>query len=146
MEFTVTHGVLTDAATTSLDLTEDGTVTSSIVPSNFNGSVASFNIADVVGTFDLTVNFDGTTAINAWNAGTLDITFSPGSVNLTAPPSANGSLALFTRGGFQTQINTAQSSAGSGADLFQSLIRVVNNGTVGGTVTLTVRDDSDGSI
>lgn len=146
MEFTVTHGVLTDAATAALDIA--GGLATSAVPSAFNGNVASFDFdaGEIIGSWDIEVNFDGTTAIQAWAAGTIDVAFTPGTVNLSAPPSATGGLGALTRGGFSTQINTAQSSAGNGADLFQSLIRVVNNGTVAGTVTLAVRDDSDGSL
>jgi len=143
-EFTITHGVLTDAATTNLQLA--GAVANSAVPSAFNGNVASFDIATTLGTFDVSVNFDGTTAISAWAAGTLDITFSPGTSSLTAVPAVSGAMASLSRGGFTTQLNTLQSSEGNGATLFQSFVRVVNNGTVSGTATLAVRDDSDGSL
>jgi hypothetical protein len=66
-------------------------------------------------------------------------------LNLTAVPGASGTLAALTRGGFSTQINTVQSSAGNGSTIFQSLIRLVNNGTVAGPVSILVRDDADGS-
>ena len=147
MEFTITHGVLTDSAVSRLDIDVTGG-TVSILPSAFNGSVASVNFATaaLIGSFDIQINFDGTTAINAWSAGTIDVTHTAGAVNLSAPPSASASLASLIRGGFTTQINTAQSTAGDGATLFQSLVRVVNNGSVAGTVTLTVRDDTDGSL
>ena len=149
-EFTITHGVLTDAATTNLQLATGATgevVINSAVPSAFNGNVASFDITtNTLETFDVSVNFDGTTAISAWAAGTLDIAFSPGTSSLTAVPAVSGAMAALTRGGFTTQLNTLQSSEGNGATLFQSFVRVVNNGTVSGTATLTVRDDSDGSL
>ena len=150
MEFTITHGVLTDGAVTGLDVEEDAgaTTTFSIIPSSFVGSVASVNItgAAVLGSYDIQVNFDGSAAINAWSAGTVDVAFSPGSTQLTASPAVSGSLASLVRGGFSTQFNTTQSTAGTGATLFQSLLRIVNNGSVAGTVTLTVRDDADGSL
>lgn len=147
-EFTITHGVLTDAATTSVEIVSDAAPTQSAVPSVFNGNVASFNIdgMNVVNKFDVEVNFDGTTAISAWSAGTLDVTFSPGTSTESAIPSASGSMAALSRGGFSTELNTLQSSAGNGATLFQSFVRVVNNGAVAGTAILSVRDDSDGSL
>ena len=147
-EFTITHGVLTDAATTSVEIVIDEATTQSAVPSVFNGNVASFDIAgmNVVNKFDVEVNFDGTTAISAWSAGTLDVTFSPGTSTESAIPSASGSMAALSRGGFSTELNTLQSSAGNGATLFQSFVRVVNNGAVAGTAILSVRDDSDGSL
>ena len=145
-EFTITHGVLTDAATTSVQI--NATTTQSAVPSAFNGNVASFDIggSDVLGTFNVVVNFDGTTAISAWSAGTLDITFSTGTSSLSAVPSASCSMAALSRGGFSTELNTLQSSNGNGATLFQSFVRVVNNGAVAGTAILSVRDDNDGSL
>ena len=151
MEITVTHGVLTDAATDDITITgsaSGGSVATSVRASNFNSNVASFNYTatgDILGSFDIQVNFDGTTAISNWTAGTVGIVFSPGSLNLTAVPGASGTLAALTRGGFSTQINTVQSSAGNGSTIFQSLIRLVNNGTVAGPVSILVRDDADGS-
>lgn len=151
MEITVTHGVLTDAATDDITITGSatgGSVATSVTASNFNGNIASFNFSangDILGSFDIQVNFDGTTAISNWTAGTVGVVFSPGSLNLVAPPGATGTLAALTRGGFSTQINTVQSSAGTGSTVFQSLIRLVNNGSVAGPVNIVVRDDADGS-
>jgi len=149
MEFAVTHGVLSDAATTAVVLSKaSGSVIASTRASSFVGSTVSFDIgaADVGTSFDITVNFDGTTAISAWGAGTLDLVFSAGSVNAQAPAGASGTLAALARGGFSTEFNTMQSSEGTGATFYQSLIRVTNNGTSAGTVTLAVRDDADGSL
>ena len=147
MEVTVTHGVLTDAATTSLDL---GTLAVSVSAASFVGNVASFNAitaGNIGSSFDITVNFDGTTAISAWAAGTVDMVFTAtASENLTKIAATSGTLGALVRSGFSTQINTAQSSAGTGATLYQSLIRVTNNGTVDGTVSITLRDDADGSV
>lgn len=148
MEVTVNHGVLTDAATTSLDLTTAGSVSKA----SFVGNQASFNAAtngNIGSSFDITVNFDGTTAISNWSAGTVTLAFtSSGTANKVANAIASqtGALAGLTRGGFSTQINTAQSSAGTGATLFQSLVRITNNGSVAGSVNITVRDDADGSV
>ena len=71
--------------------------------------------------------------------------FSAGTSNLGAAPTAQGTLGGLTRDGFSTQMNTVQSSAGNGSTVFQSFIRVVNNGSVAGAVSIVVRDDTDGS-
>jgi len=151
MEVTVTHGVLTDAATTSLNLDEAGGTNQSVTAASFVGSTASFNANPVgnLGTntsFDIVVNFDGTTAISSWAAGSVVLAFTNGATdNLNNIADVSGTLAALNRGGFSTEINTAQSSAGDGATLYQSLVRLVNNGSVAGAVNITVRDDADGS-
>jgi len=150
LEITVTHGVLTDAATDAIRITgtaSGGSFSPSVIASAFNGNVASFNFApgSILGSFDINVVFDGTTQIQAWSAGTVTTVYTRGTLALTAPSSDTGSLAALTRNGFSTQINTAQSSAGTGATLFQSFVRITNNGSVAGAVTIVVRDDADGS-
>jgi len=151
MELTVTHGVLADAATTTIDVsasTPGGAVNSSVRKSNFNGTVASFDYAasnTVLGSYDIEVNFDGTTSIGTYAAGTVAVVFSAGAQNLSAPGSHTGTLAGLNRDGFSTQLNTVQSSAGNGSTVFQSFVRVVNNGSVAGAVSIVVRDDTDGS-
>lgn len=147
MEFTITHGVLSDAATTELQLSQsNGGAVQSVRKSNFVGSVASFNVgvANLIGSFDIEVNFNGSTAIQNWSAGSLVVAYTAGTVNLSAPTGVTaGALASFTQGGFRTQINTAQSSAVSG---FDSFVRITNNGTVGGTAILAVANDATGSV
>jgi hypothetical protein len=150
LEITVTHGVLTDAATDAIRITGTAVGTSfspSVIASAFNGNVASFNFApgQILGSFDVNVVFDGTTQIQAWSAGTVATVYTSGTLTLSAPASDSGSLAALGRSGFSTQINTAQSSAGTGATLFQSFVRITNNGSVAGPVTILVRDDADGS-
>lgn len=149
VELTVTHGVLTDAATSTLVGTANATPTAvTLTPSNFNSNVASFTYAveaDLVQSFDVSVNFNGTTAIQNWSAGTIDVVFTVGSTVATAPASATGSLASLSRGGMSVQINTANSSVAGGTQ-FQSLVRIVNNGTVAGAATITVLNDSTGAV
>ncbi len=150
LEITVTHGVLTDAATDAITVTGTGTTSSfatTVIASAFNGNVASFDFTagSILGSFDINVVFDGSTAIQEWSAGTVSLVYTPGSVNLTALPSDTGSLAALSRDGFSTQLNTLQSTAGDGATLFQSFVRITNSGTVAGTVSIAVRDDADGS-
>jgi|SaaInl48_10m_RNA_FD_contig_71_168748_length_1523_multi_62_in_0_out_0_1 hypothetical protein len=148
VELTVTHGVLTDSATTQLVATASGTPTrTTVIASNFNSNVASFDFAlpaDLLGSFDISVVFNGTTAIQNWSAGTIDAVFTIGSVLAAAPASATGSLAALSRGGMSVQINTANSSVAGGTQ-FQSLVRIVNNGTVAGAATIVVRNDADGT-
>ena len=150
LEIVVTHGVLTDAATSALSYTDPSAAVTSVVPSNFNGNVSSFNFTPgttPIGSFDIAVHFDGTTAISGWAAGTVDVTYSRGeNVNLAGNPSLSGALASLSRGGFGVEINSAQSSAGSGADKFQSFVRIVNNGAVAGAATIVVLNDADGSV
>ena len=152
MELTVTHGVLADAATTAIDVASStvgaGAATASVRMSNFNGTVASFDYTasnTVIGSYDIEVNFDGTTSIATYAAGTVDVVFSAGTSNLAAHPAGSGTLAGLNRDGFSTQLNTVQSSAGNGSTVFQSFVRVVNNGSVAGAVSIVVRDDVDGS-
>lgn len=145
LNFTVTHGVLTDAAVTKLTLVNGS---ASITPSSFVGNVASFNptvsaAVPLPASYQLQVDFDGTTAIQAWAAGTITATPSAGALARTAPAGVTGSLAALNRGGFQAQINTAQSSVV--AD-FDSFVRITNNGAVAGTATIAVANDADGTV
>ncbi|NKB43844.1 MAG: hypothetical protein GKS03_06150 [Alphaproteobacteria bacterium] len=151
----VTHGVLTDNATTNIIAGSATGIGNGLlvtrIPSDFVSNVASFGSQTVTtttslyGSFDLNVNFDGSDTIEAWAAGTVDVTYSVGgAVNLVAVPAATGSLAALNRAGMSVQINTAQSSTGAGAT-FQSLLRIVNNGVVAGAATITVLNDADGS-
>ncbi len=148
VELTVTHGVLTDAATTEINATPGGGGNSATVrASNFNSNVASFTFSaatDILDSYDISVVFDGSTAIQNWSAGTVDVVFTAGTAVATAPNSATGSLAALTRGGMSVQINTANSSVAGGTQ-FQSLVRIVNNGTVAGAATITVVNDADGT-
>lgn len=150
MEITVTHGVLSDAATDAITVTGSatgGSFATTVIASAFNGNVASFNFTagSILGSFDVNVVFDGSTAISDWTAGTVAVAYTAGTLNLTAVSGDSGSLAALSRNGFSTEINTAQNTFGDGATLFQSFIRIANNGTVAGTVSIVVRDDADGS-
>jgi hypothetical protein len=151
LNLNVTHGVLTDVATTNLVLTPSGGVAganTTFVPTTTSGNTASFTIAvgtTPLGSYDIVVNFDNSDPISAWPTGTLDATYSVGaSINLAAIGATSGGLASLTRSGMQAQVNTAQSSTGAGTT-FNSLVRIVNNGSVSGTATIIVLDDADGS-
>jgi len=150
IEITVTHGVLADTATDAITVTGTATGASyavTVIASAFNGNVASFNFTagSILGSFDVNVVFDGSTAISDWTAGTVAVAYTAGTNNLTAISSDTGSLAALSRNGFSTELNTAQNTFGDGATLFQSFIRIANSGTVAGAVNIVVRDDADGS-
>ncbi|MEQ8508752.1 MAG: hypothetical protein RIB43_07095 [Rhodospirillaceae bacterium] len=151
VELTVTHGVLTDAATTKLQVSEIGVATAtlgSFTPTTTAGSVASFNItaeANLTGSFDVEVQFNGSTAISEWAAGTVAIAFTSGSATEAAAPSASGATAALSRSGFTTELNTVQSTFGDGGTLFQSFVRITNNGAVPGTATIVVKNDNTGA-
>ncbi len=148
-ELTVTHGVLTDAATSKVEVSLTGTgVVGSFTPTTTAGSVASFNItaeASLIGSFDVNVQFNGTTAISEWAAGTVAIAFTTGTATETAATGASGATAALTRSGFTTELNTVQSSFGNGSSVFQSFVRITNNGAVPGTVSVVVKNDNTGA-
>lgn len=142
----VSGGVLSDAATVDLQVSGPGVATLSASGSALAANSASFGVAaaNSLGSFQIRVNFSGGTAISAWPAASVDVTYTPGGLSLSAPAAlSGGTLASFSRGGFQAQINTAQSTAV--AD-FDSFVRITNNGSVAGTASIQVADDADGSV
>jgi len=153
LELTVEHGVLTDVATTNLVLTPGAgavSATQTFVPTTTAGSTASFDVdvsgSSPLGSYDIVVNLDNSDAISAWPAGTLTASYSVGdAVNLSAIADSTGGLAALSRAGMSAAVNTAQSSTGAGTT-FNSLVRIVNNGTVSGTAVIVVTNDADGSI
>ena len=147
----VTHNVLTDNAVVDIEVATPNSAVVTRLPSAFNGNIASFGsftvaaLNTLIQSFDIDITFDGSDAIEAWTAGTVDVTFSVGgAVNLVAPPAVTGALASLSRAGMSVQVNTAQSSTGAGAT-FNSLLRIVNNGTVAGPATITVVNDATGA-
>jgi len=148
LEFVLTHGVLTDAAVTSLDAAGGVTAPGTLTTTSFQGSTASFSVAAAgsVGAYTFTVRFDGTTAISAWPAGTVATEFTAGGFNNVAPADATTNLNVLARGGFAAQLNTVQSStAAGGTTTFQSYIRITNNGAVAGAPIVTVTDGATGA-
>lgn len=150
VELTITHGVLTDLATDKVhaNAVAGGGAAITVLASNFNGNIASFTFsgtAQIFSSFDISVVFDGSTAVSAWSAGTLDVSFTAGAATSTAQPSVAGTLASLSRGGLGVQINTANSSV-AGGQQFQSLVRIVNNGTVAGAATIVVLNDATGTV
>jgi len=145
----VTSDVLT-ATGVRLSLINAANAVTTLTPAMFSGSTATFTLATVAGHAGdnvLMAKYDGTTAIAAAAAGTVAVTFVANAGN-TAPVGGSGTTTSVVRGGFSAEINTFQSSAGNGSSLFQSFLRIHNNGNASGAATITVRDDShdDGSV
>ena len=93
----------------------------------------------------IAITFDGTSRISSWGAGNAAVTFKDAAADaLTVPPGASGALARINRGGMNVHLNAVRNSVGNGADLYQSVIRLTNNGVVSGRVDVTVYDGADG--
>ena len=93
----------------------------------------------------ISITFDGRSRISSWGAGSAAVTFKDATAdNLTVPPGASGALARINRGGMNVHLNAVRNSVGNGANLYQSVIRLTNNGVVSGTVDVTVYDGADG--
>ena len=93
----------------------------------------------------IAITFDGRSRISSWGAGNAAVTFKDTAADgLTVPPGASGALARINRGGMNVHLNAVRNSVGNGADLYQSVIRLTNNGVVSGRVDVTVYDGADG--
>ena len=96
------------------------------------------------------INFDGRNPISSWGAGTASVDFDDaepaGNQSYGLPNSAQGALARISRGGLNVHLNGVRNSYGNGSDLYQSVIRVTNNGVVPGTIDVTVYDSADGDM
>ena len=96
----------------------------------------------------INIHFDGRTRISSWAPGSATITFGDArnSLEYSVPPGAEGALARISRGGLSVHLNGVRNSAGNGSDLYQSVIRITNNGVVPGSVDVQVYDSSDGDM
>ena len=96
------------------------------------------------------IHFDGKNRISSWGAGTASAAFmdaeSPGAQTYGLPPGAEGALARVSRGGLNVHLNGVRNSYGNGSDLYQSVVRITNNGVVPGTIDVTVYDSADGEM
>ena len=149
---TVTSASLTDDATASATLSNtSNTVT--LTPAALTSGSGAFSLTAANGydsngaadqTQTINVQFDGTHAINAAAAGTVTVAFgtSAATGHVVAPSGgAGGATSSITSGGFQTEFNTALASGGD----YQSFLRIHNNGSTAGTVTITVLNEADGT-
>ncbi len=145
---TVTSAALSDDATVSATRA-NGVLTTTLTPAAFSTGTATFSLTaanqfDVAAnTQTINVQFDGTHAINAAAAGTVSVAYGQNTAagHVQAPAAASGATAVINSGGFQAEFNTAQAS---GTD-YQSFLRIHNNGSQAGTVTITVLNDATGA-
>ena len=160
-EIMVEHGVLGDDAFTKVCIgdpvpsnrvcapsrshtIEDGVATFSLMN---NALVPNAPVSSAVpgsNPHELYVAFDGRTAISSWAAGSASVMFTDRGRGLLVPEGGEGPLALISRGGLNTELNMAQSSAGDGGTRYQSWVRIHNNGVSAGSVTITVMDAETG--
>jgi len=144
---TVTSAVLADDATVALRLNNATTNQASVItPAGLTTGAATFNVTgtNFRNATILQANFNGTSAINAAGAGTVDVAFGNGAPNGHAQTPAGltgGATASVVAGGFSAEFNTALASGGD----FQSFLRIHNNGNSAGTVTITVLNEADGT-
>ena len=151
---TITSGVLTSAATTTVTLQADkqaGAVAGfsiTVTTAAFSGGTLTFSVASVstVNTFLITAQFDGKNAISAVATNSTGISVSFGipenTVSNNALAAVSGVTVAINRGGFSGQANTVLSSANS---TFTSFIRIHNNGATAGVVTIAVINDATGA-
>ena len=166
---TIEHGVLTDDALSMIKVRSPGigdaaASDQNVMAADIDGSSLTATApgmtpsgalsGEVIGTHSVYAVFDGETAISAWNAGSLTVSFNDKDVTssgspvagdtTTVPPGASGALASFTRGGLNTQVNGARNSATEGSTLYRSFLRITNNGSSAGRVEITVHAAEDG--
>ena len=142
---TVTSASLTDDATTQVRLDSPVLADLVVTPAGLTSGSATFSLTaanQFNGTSTINAWFDGTHAINAADAGTVAVAYGvAGTGHVVAAPSGSGSTSSIVSGGFSAEFNTALASGGD----FQSFIRIHNNGTSAGAVTITVKNEADGT-
>lgn len=154
LNLTLTSGAVSDPAVSNIRLvnTTAGTP-QNVTAQGFGGTTVTFTISgadsNFLGTNFIDANFNGTTAISAQVAGTVQgssaqtsVTNGGQTLNQALPNIASGATAVLARAGLSTQINTVQSSTNPAVT---SYIRITNNGTVAGAVTITVINDGTGA-
>jgi hypothetical protein len=140
---TVESATLSDDALVSLYTTG---ALAGLTPATFSGGTATLtdNATDASGSTVILARYNGTAAIDSAAAGTVTVAYGGGVVGTAralAPTGASGATAAISAGGFSAEFNTAQASGTE----YQSFIRIHNNGTSAGTVTITVLNDADGT-
>ncbi len=160
-DVTISHGVLTDdaftrvtmgsfrAPTATNEISDDGEVVFEVdVEDLATGPGSMERRTRSSGSHPIVVTFSGREAISAWDAGSATVSFNaPRSISdndYLEATGGSGSLASFSRGGLNTQLNMAQSTYGDGATRYQSWVRIHNNGVGSGSVTITVYDAESG--
>jgi len=144
---TLTSAALSSAAVSSITFFANGVATSQgVTPAAFSSGTATFNVANAssaVGTFMITAQFDGKTAIPAVasNSAGMSATWTAASPQ-QAIAAVTGPTTAISRGGFSGEANTV---LGSSNATFLSFIRIHNNGPTAGTVTISVKNDATGA-
>ena len=97
---------------------------------------------------DIYVVFNGNSPITSASSGTVELDFGAVSADgsYDTAPSASGRLASIRRAGLAIQVNGARNTYGNGSSLYQSLLRITNNGGLAGAVTVTLKNSTDGSM
>jgi hypothetical protein len=143
VEVKLTHGVLGDAAVAYIMLNSAGVATTRTT-AQFSSGTATWTVrtTGLASAQNLRVQFNGTTAITGWSAGTT--TISPATLAASGsklPAAVSGTATALTRGGMNTQVNVFQPSTNA----FASFLRVTNTGSTAGAVTIAVRQSSTGT-
>jgi hypothetical protein len=140
----VTSALLSSGAVSSVRLTNSAgtaqlTITTTAV---FSGGSVTFTLAQTdLSTFAVSLAFSGSVQIPSAAAGTVTVTFgADNDEHVQALPSITGTTAATTQGGFNSEVNTFNSS-GQAVFGFGSFLRIHNNGGIAGSVTVTVRND-----
>jgi len=144
----VTSGVFSDDAAVNARMTDANSAVT-LTPAAFSAGTASFSLAGATfagannGVQTVTVEYNGTFAIDSVAAGTVAVAYGnkAGTGHAQAAAAGSGATSAVSSGGFRAEFNTAQAS---GSD-FQSFIRIHNSGRAAGAVTVTVLNDATGA-
>lgn len=137
---TVESSILSDDATVLLALEGlDNTTIATVA--NFAGGSFDFTFQLTSATsgtsFRIKAAFDGETAIDAADAGEVTVSLGEDSATSQAFGEVTGETAAISQGGFNSQVNSFNSTT-NGASGYGSLLRIHNNGNVAGAATITV--------
>jgi|GEM_PF-4999984 len=150
----LTSAALTDDATTKSEaVLATAANSASRTLTSFGAGFVTFTFAAaaVQDTYSLTVNFNGTSQIDNAAAGSVDVTFAALAAdsvtsNNVAPPGATAAAtAALSRNGLSINVNSIQPSVAQGARTYSSLLRIVNTGSVAGTISIALRNNDTGA-
>ena len=152
----VTSTALTQAGLSAASVTAaiGATTSTASVSLGAISSTGAFTVASLEngtgyapGTTSVAINaiFDGSTAIEVADAGTVDATLV--GATTSALVTFSGATAPIIRNGISTEVNFFQGAGDSfGTTTFQSFLRISNSGTVAGAATITAVDGDGNSI
>ena len=133
--------VIVNGSTNSISLGAIATTTGVFT----SGTIAAANFAAGTSSVQVIALFDGTTAIETADAGTVTATLSGTSTSVLA--TASGSTATVIRNGITAEVNYFQGAGDSfGTTTFQSFLRISNSGTVAGAATISAVDGDGNAI